>query len=259
MSNKKHLSIKHKNYEILNLIGYGLAKFDSEFINCFGFKSKTEFYKYIVQIGVAETTGTVKNRQDLFDPFFENSRKGWWQKGDAYLHRKVLIDNLFGTLNQVDFCNIVKLFIKEKFKLSDIKTEKTSPIIKSKFKQLQATGLEAETYFANNYKSLEVFKVGKIEDARLLGDGYDFQIEVDQNYFLVEVKGVKTSYGGVRFTEKEFNTARQYKSQFVLIVVSNLIENPKLNPFFNPINDFQFNKKVISSHQINYHIGAKNW
>jgi hypothetical protein len=82
---------KHENYEILNLIGYGLAKFDLDFVREFGFKTKQEFFLYIVSIGIAETLGTVKNRQDLFDPFFDNPRKGWWQKGDTYIHRKNLI------------------------------------------------------------------------------------------------------------------------------------------------------------------------
>ena len=72
--------MKHENYEVLNLIGYGLAKFDINFVKFFGFKTKTAFYEYIVQLGVAETIGTVKNRQDLFDPFFDNKRRGWWQK-----------------------------------------------------------------------------------------------------------------------------------------------------------------------------------
>lgn len=77
MSNE---SQKHKNYEILNLLGYGLAKFDDDFVRQFGFTTKTEFYNHFVKIGIAERVGVVKNRQDLFDPFFDNGRKGWWQK-----------------------------------------------------------------------------------------------------------------------------------------------------------------------------------
>ncbi len=79
---------KHKNYEILNLIGYALAKFDNDFIKEFGFSTKNAFFEYCVQIGLADTTGVIKNRMDLFDYFFPNKRKGWWQKGDAYIHRK---------------------------------------------------------------------------------------------------------------------------------------------------------------------------
>ncbi|GHQ06712.1 hypothetical protein VN0274_02310 [Helicobacter pylori] len=65
---------KHKNYEILNLIGYALAKFDNDFIKEFGFSTKNAFFEYCVQIGLADTTGVIKNRMDLFDYFFPNKR-----------------------------------------------------------------------------------------------------------------------------------------------------------------------------------------
>ena len=111
---------KHKNYEILNLIGYALSKFNLTFVKEFGFETKNEFYEEIVKFNIADTTGTVKNRQDLFDPFFDNERRGWWQKGDAYIHRKILIDSLYGELNVKEFSNLVKIYIKETFKV-DIK------------------------------------------------------------------------------------------------------------------------------------------
>ena len=79
---------RHENYEILNLMGYGLAKFDLDFVKAFGLETKTAFYESMISKGVADTIGTIKNRQDLFDPFFDNKRKGWWQKGNTYLHRK---------------------------------------------------------------------------------------------------------------------------------------------------------------------------
>ncbi len=85
---------KHKNYEILNLIGYGLSKFDNAFINEFGLTTKSSFYEYCVSLELADTGSTIKNRMDLFDPFFPNERKGWWQKGNTYIHRKHFIDNL---------------------------------------------------------------------------------------------------------------------------------------------------------------------
>jgi hypothetical protein len=156
---------KHKNYEILNLIGYGLAKFENNFIKNFGFKTKTEFYNFMVKNGIAETGGVIKNRQDLFDPFFENKRKGWWQKGDTYIHRKILIDQLFGNLDALSFSNVVKVFIKEKYKVEDLSVGTVSPLLKSRFKQLQLTGLEAEEYFLNNYKSINEFSGGCLEDA----------------------------------------------------------------------------------------------
>lgn len=71
---------RHENYEILNLIGYGLAKFDLDFVQAFGFETKTAFYENMVSKGVADTTGTIKNRQDLFDPFLTTSEKAGGKK-----------------------------------------------------------------------------------------------------------------------------------------------------------------------------------
>ena len=158
---------KHKNYEILNLIGYGLSKFNDNFIREFGFFTKTAFYEFCVENKISETVGTVKNRMDLFDHFFpDNGRKGWWQKGDAYIHRKILIDSLFGNEDVKGYANIVKLYLKESFDIQTIKCQ-AKPIAKTRFRKLQETGLEAELFFMNNYCSIDIFKNGTLEDARL--------------------------------------------------------------------------------------------
>lgn len=119
---------KHKNYELLNLIGYGLAKFNLAFITEFGVKSKMAFYEFLVTNRVAETSGTIKNRQDLFDPFFENDRKGWWQKGNAYIHRKIFIDGLFGHLNASDYASVVKLYLLEEHGIESLSINVIPPI-----------------------------------------------------------------------------------------------------------------------------------
>ncbi len=252
---------KHENYEILNLIGYGLAKFNDAFVNEFGFKTKTDFYEYIIRCEVAETVGTVKNRQDLFDPFFDNGRKGWWQKGDAYIHRKKFIDSLFGDYEVGNYADIVKLYLKNNFRLNDLKSSEIeiSPIIKSKFKQLQETGREAELYFKDNYQQIELFKSGILEDARMLGDGYDFQIQIETKYFLAEVKGVRKTYGAFRMTEKEFVRATEYKSDYGLIIVSNLEDLPKMTTIFNPLSEIALEKQERTQQQISYHSKSMTW
>ena len=252
---------KHENYEVLNLIGYGLAKFDNRFIEFFGFKTKTDFYKYIVQIDIAETVGTVKNRQDLFDPFFENNRKGWWQKGDSYIHRKIFIDSLFGSLDANAYADIVKLYIKNNSISDKLVSEELSisPIIKSKFKQLQLTGQEAETFFIANYEKIDSFASGVLEDARMFGDGYDFQIEVKNHFFLTEVKWLRTNYGSIRMTKNEFNKAQEYTDDYALIVISNLDEHPNMNVIFNPVTHINLTPKTITSTQLNYHSDSISW
>ena len=251
MNNKGN---KHENYEILNLLGYGLAKFGNEFIKQFGFKTKLSFFEYFVEIGIVETGSVVKNRMDLFDPFFDNNRKGWWQKGNAYIHRKLLIDSLFGNENVIGYANIVKLFLKVNFKIKDIFVE-VKPILKSRFKKLQETGLEAELYFMNNYNSIDVFKDGNIEDARLYGDGYDFQINVNENSFLAEVKGIRAKKGKFRLTENEYFKAKEYQNDYIITLVLNLDDLPTFLTIENPLKNLKFEERIIKSKETKeYHL-----
>jgi hypothetical protein len=242
--------IKHANYEILNLIGYGLSKFNDEFIKEFGFKTKNAFYEYCVSIGIAETVGTVKNRMDLFDHFFPNNgRKGWWQKGDAYIHRKYLIDSLFGNENVKGYANIVKLFLKENYKVKELFVEVT-PIVKSRFKKLQETGLEAELYFMNNFEKIDIFKNGVLEDARLFGDGYDFQVNVSDSLYLAEVKGIRANKGKFRMTENEYNKALEFKNDYIITIVLNMNDIPTFLTIENPAKNLKFIKEERVSRPI---------
>ena len=250
----KNKGNKHENYELLNLLGYGLAKFDNDFVKQFGFNTKSSFFEYFVEIGIVETGSVVKNRMDLFDPFFENSRKGWWQKGDAYIHRKLLIDSLFGNENVLEYANIVKLFLKDNFKIYDIFVD-VKPIVKSRFKKLQETGLEAELYFINNYNSIDIFKNGIIEDARLYGDGYDFQINVNENSFLAEVKGIRAKKGKFRLTENEYVKAQEYKNDYIVTLVLNLDDLPTFLTINNPLENLKFEERIIKSKETReYHL-----
>ncbi|NCO76386.1 MAG: DUF3883 domain-containing protein [Cyanobacteria bacterium] len=246
---------KHENYEILNLIGYGLSKFNHDFIKEFGFETKTAFYQYCISVGICKTVGIVKNRMDLFDYFFpDNGRKGWWQKGDAYIHRKIQIDSLFGDADVISYANIIKLYLKENFKIQDLSL-KENPLIKSKFKQLQMTGLEAELYFLNNFKSLDLFREGKIEDARLYGDGYDFQINVNNNFFLIEVKGIREKKGKFRLTENEYQKVKEYQNQYILSAILNLNEIPIIKLIENHIHNLDFKKVSVQQKiKVEYHL-----
>ena len=251
----EHKGYKHENYEILNLLGYGLSKFNNAFINEFGFNTKANFFDYFVEIGIVETGSVVKNRMDLFDPFFpDNGRKGWWQKGDAYIHRKYLIDSLFGNENVKGYANIVKLYLKENYKIEELFVE-VKPIVKSRFKKLQETGLEAELYFINNFNDIASFNNGSLEDARLYGDGYDFQVNVNESSFLAEVKGIREKKGRFRLTEKEYLMASEYKNDYILTLVLNMNDKPTFLTFENPVKNLTFIEKRIHSKEIKeYHL-----
>lgn len=250
---------RHENYDILNLIGYGLAKFNMEFVQEMGFRTKSALYTHLVQLGVAETTSTIKNRQDLFDPFFENGRSGWWQKGNAYIHRKNYIDSLFGSLNCRDFVGVVRLSLESQNFLVPQGQTNLSPIITSRFRQLQQTGQEAELFFMNNFIKIPLFTHGELEDARLLGDGYDFQLSVDDVYYLAEIKGVRTQSGSIRMTEREYQKAQEFGDNYALVVVSNLNLLPVMNLCLDPVRHFDFAMQVSSISQTYFTIPSQKW
>ena len=191
--------------------------------------------------------------------FFDNGRKGWWQKGTTYLHRKTFIDSLFGTLHATEFADVVKLYIRSKFEVTDELLTIGSPVLKSKFKQLQITGLEAELYFIHNYQEIDLFKEGLLEDARLFGDGYDFQIQIPSRYILAEVKGLRSVYGSIRLTKNEFLKAQEYQQDYSLVVVNNLNDVPKMTVIFDPISQLTLKEQVVTHQQITYHSESMNW
>ncbi len=256
---KKPTGLRHENYEILNLVGYGLAKFELGLVVALGFKTKSDLFKSLIARRVAETRGTLKNRQDLFNPLVRGTKIGWWQDGDRYLHRKTLLDSLFGDLEVQGYAAMLENYLQTYFPIVGELVKPIVPILKSKFRQLQETGNEAELFFMNNYRTIAPFAEGALQDARLFGDGYDFQIAVKSEYFLAEVKGVRGSTGGIRLTNNEFGKAEEFKEKFCLAVVSSLEAVPRIKAFFDPLHEFEFSKQLVQSEQVFYTTPARRW
>ncbi len=255
----KPSGVKHANYEILNLIGYGLAKFEKDLVAALGFETKATLFNSLIRRGVATTVGTLKNRQDLFNPLVRDARVGWWQNKDRYLHRKLLLDSLFGDLNATDYASVITSYLQDSFPIPGEQRLAAAPLLKSKYRQLQETGREAELFFMTSYRTIARFKDGVLGDARLFGDGYDFQITVSGGHVLAEVKGVREGSGGVRLTENEYLKADEFKENYCLVVVSRLATTPRISVHFNPLAVLPFSRQVVVSEQVSYTTPARQW
>jgi hypothetical protein len=250
---------RHPNYVGLNLVGYGLAKFEEKLIASLGFKSKEEFYRDLVARGLANTRGTLKNRQDLFNPLVRGGKVGWWQNRDRYLHRKIQLDTMFGHLTPEAYSAMLRQYLHAEFPAAGENKKSLPPLMKSMFRQLQETGVEAELFFMHNYRQVGMFANAAIEDARQLGDGYDFQLAHGGEYWLAEVKGLRTRMGAIRLTENEFNRAEEFRGRFCLVVISALDTRPVMAPLFDPLSLLKLNRRTIISEQVYYHTQALKW
>lgn len=252
------MEYKEKLTEVMNLVGYGLAKFDRAFAREFGCESKSAFCQMLVNAGLASSVRAVFNRQDSFDPYFDNGRRGWFQRNQRE-HIKLFIDSLFGSEDVKSFANVTKMYIHELAPSVPLTLPPLPPTMRSKFKQLQETGKEAEFYFLNNYRMIPLFASATLEDARLWGDGYDFQRCVSQRYMLAEVKGVRDIKGAVRMTQNEYDKAELYRSDFCLVVVSNLANTPKFTCLPDPLENMELQCHESQSTQKNYHSNIITW
>lgn len=61
------------------IISYYLSRCDTKAVKALGYKSFTEAFKGIGDL-INENPNNIKNMRDEFDPYFENSRRGWYQR-----------------------------------------------------------------------------------------------------------------------------------------------------------------------------------
>lgn len=248
---------RNKHYDLLNLIGYGLARFDTPyntpFVRALGFKTNNALYDHLVSLQIAPSPGSIKNYRDILDPFFpDNGRAGWWQSGNTYQHRKVIVERTYDDLDPQRLAALVMRQIPNFGRQIDASYD--VPVWDSKFRKLRHPSYGAENYFMTNFEIVSQFKGGNLEDARGLGDGYDFQIKSPgDKYFLAEVKGMRMQRGQIRLTESEYKKAKEFKSDYGLIVVRNLEENPQMTPIFDPIKNLGLIPKEVQSSQMEYH------
>ena len=69
---------------------------------------------------------------------------------------------------------------------------------------------------------------------------------------LAEVKGIRKPKGRIRLTGNEFEKVKEFQSDFILSLVTNLDDIPKLVLIDNPLKHFQFKKNIIKNEITEY-------
>jgi hypothetical protein len=232
------------------LVGLYLSKFDDEALSILGFRGFNEAFNTL-GYSIGSKPASIKNYRDEFDPFFPNNRKGWHKRAIREYCKKILED--FSSLSFETFTELIKSFVLKNYDVEKIverfeKKDKSESVAKRLI-----TGIAAEEYFKINYKHVIDFSEFEIKDTTNLACGFDFQLSSHIKYYCVEVKGLNTNTGSIAMTEKEFSVAQNLKEKYCLFIVTNFIEKPIHQYYFDPLNSrLKFKKMERKVTQINY-------
>lgn len=86
------------------IVGYYLSRFDKDSYQRLGLGNKGETHQKIGSM-LEISSNTLKNFRDAFDPYHENSRKGWWQR-DLWPVEKEIYDG-FKAYPEEEIYNLV--------------------------------------------------------------------------------------------------------------------------------------------------------
>ena len=220
------------------LTGLYLSRFDKRGLDALGFSSFNEAYN-VIALALNYNPNSIKNYRD-----------------DCNLKRKremrEYIRVVFEKYKDLDFQTFTLLIKEIIYKNGEIdllseQAEDTS------FAKRIVTGQAAETFFFNNYKKYERFKVYDIEDTTKQGCGFDFKLHSETSDFLaVEVKGLQTKQGNILLTEKEYKVADILKNRYFIYVVANISNVPTAKIFQEPLNNLTLKKNEIITTTLNW-------
>ncbi|THF73227.1 DUF3883 domain-containing protein [Cohnella fermenti] len=95
---------------------------------------------------------------------------------------------------------------------------------------------------------------GILVDTRERGCGYDFEILNGELRSYIEVKGLGGNTGGVMFTNKEWQVAKEKTDKYYLVIVHNVNDEAEVNIIQNPSGKISANKNIFTSVQINWSV-----
>ena len=70
---------------------------------------------------------------------------------------------------------------------------------------------------------------------------------------------MRTNKGDIRITENEYNKAKEYQNDYILVVISNLSNTPKLSYIENPVKQLSLTPREIQSTQLIYYSDKLIW
>jgi hypothetical protein len=241
------------------IVCFYLSKYDKKAKQTLGYSTDHEaFLDISIKLGVKKNY--LKFRRDEFDPIHP-WRKGWTRPMDTRIIRTI---EALQDLTEEELGGIVTdILTKPEFRtsqelsrLSDLIEDESSKKNGTKNSILRGpTGKKAEEFFKQYFNQNDQPVAGKLIDTRDYGCGYDFEIQQsnDQSVF-VEVKGLSQTSGGILFTNKEWETAKKHKKNYVIALVTNIDDSPRIRFISNPAETLQPKRNIITTVQTQWSV-----
>ena len=246
------------NHKLTLFVTYYLARFDKVALENLGFENWESAFSKISEILLVKKH-SVRNWRDEFDPLF-GYRAGWYQRpmSPSRVNVALALENL----EEPEIRAIVEDILSGKIKndtenlnqLLKIAEEVNGNQKKTIFILRGPTGKKAEQYFVDYHRNNNLPFDGELLDSRDLGCGYDFEIVSGSKKYFIEVKGLASEQGGILFTNKEWETAKKYKKNYVIALVTNIDDSPKIRFISNPAEIFQPKRNIITTVQTQWSI-----
>jgi len=253
------------NRKLAHVVAYYISRFDKDALKNLGYGSFSEAF-----IQSAEALGVKRNylkfNRDEFDVVHPH-KKGWRNRPIAPSISDTI--NALQSLDKIALTNIVQDIIKNGKKLELIEDlEQLISIIPDKRKKTKkreytlrnVTGKKAEELFVDWFKSdQKILPQGKnLVDMRDYGCGYDFQIVVsEKQVYAIEVKGLLEDEGGILITSKEWETASRMKTDYYLVLVSNIDSDAVITIINNPYEKLSPKRNLQTVIQVNWTVSPK--
>lgn len=243
---------------ILGMIcGYYLSQYDGAAYEHLGFRTQHATHDALGG-ALRVPAESIKNWRDEFDPIHENTRRGWWNR-EMYPSRRRVIEAL-GHLTESELLTLVRTLIEDPegwvadSVVAAVSEAREDPLESGDpvYSLRGVTGVNAEEAFRNHHEIRSEPIPGALIDRRHEQCGFDFEIAGSRGSAYIEVKGLAGQTGGITFTDREWSTAKLYRSAYYLALVRGVATTPHVTLIRDPAASFEPTMRTYTTVQIGW-------
>jgi hypothetical protein len=208
------------------IVGYALSRLDRRLLSEMGWSNWNAAYDAAAK-ALKEKRNSIKQLRDEFDPYFDNGRRGWFQR-PMYPTRVAVLHEFENVSDAALVETVCRILSRDVAPLQEVlQTVAAPPTRVSGVAERLLTGRMAEEFFVKSCQAIITVAPADLVDMRLSGEGYDFGVS-SRPGVAIEVKGLRKSRGDVLFTDREWSEARKRRADYWLVVVGRLeSESPR--------------------------------